>query len=161
MNSEEKNKGFEVPERYFELSKKKLTEKVAKQHDRNIPSYTLPNAYFEKSKIKILNNISKNTRKKTTVLSLLNYKHVIGVAASLLLLLVISIFNNNTQITEVANKQLKKPILEKKQGIKYSATLSKKDKMLAIFSDDTSSDELIDDFLLNDEIAFNEDENDF
>ncbi len=154
MTSKNKHQGFEVPKGYFENNKNTILDAISKEKHSEESNFNVPEDYFKTSKKEILDNI-KTSKKETPVVSLFKNRIIIGIAASVLLLLTFTFYQQNTQSTPkiVETAPLKDPLLNKKEGIQHSTPLSKKDKMLAIFVDDTASDELINDFLLEEEIA--------
>ncbi len=155
MNSNNTPKGFKVPKGYFEDNKTKILENIGNVlHEITEDNFSVPENYFETSKRDILNKI-KTEKQQPKVISIFNYRIAIGIAASLLLLFTLTFVNQKQPETNtIATKQLQDPVLNQKEGIKHSLPLSKKDKMLAIFvEDNTTEDDLIEEFLLEDEIA--------
>lgn len=154
MTSKNKHQGFEVPKGYFENNKNTILNAISKEKPSEESNFNVPEDYFETSKKEILDQIEEQ-KKQAPVISLFKNRIITGIAASVLFLLAITFYLQLTQDTPqiVENTPLTDPLLNQKENIHHSIPLSKKDKMLAIFVDDIASDELINDFLFEEEIA--------
>ncbi len=145
--------GFSVPNGYFKENKTailKSTEPTITNKSKTDLGFSTPNKYFANSETTILKSVKpSNTsifyKYKST------FKYGLAIAASILLLIVISTnfssLNPNTKIVTT---------LSKKTETNLDSTLFyKNDPLLSIYLDDNYSEEYLDEFALED-LVFSE-----
>lgn len=116
--------GFKVPEDYFENLEDHLLS-TAKLKDKNSTSgFKVPDNYFESFEDRLLQKVSK--QKETKVISLFRKKHMLyaaGIAASILLLFNLSIFDNQTSWDDIDTETAENYVINENIGSYEIASL--------------------------------------
>lgn len=107
--------GFKVPKGYFENFEDNLMAKIEAEEAIGVskPGFDIPKDYFETIENRIVANITE--KKDSKVISLLNRKTIVyisGVAAAILLLFSLSIFDNEVLIEDIEVAAVEDYILE-------------------------------------------------
>ncbi|WP_299887608.1 hypothetical protein [uncultured Lacinutrix sp.] len=86
-----KNSGFKVPENYFSKLEDSIITEVKLKNSANNTGFKIPENYFDEFEVPI--------KKETKIISLFNRKNIItisSIAAAIVLLFSLNIFNNKT-----------------------------------------------------------------
>ncbi len=110
-----KSTGFKVPKDYFENFEDSLFEKMNTQKTIGVSQtgFEVPKDYFENIEDRILDNVKD--KEETKVISLFNRKTVVyisSIAAAVLLLFNLSIFNSTVTVGDLETATVENYILE-------------------------------------------------
>lgn len=111
-----KSTGFKVPKMYFDAFENNLLSKIDKEENIlnvNSTGFKTPKGYFDSLEERIIQNTSN--KKETKVISLINKKTVVfisSIAAAVLLLFNLSIFENNITFGDIETETVQNYIID-------------------------------------------------
>jgi len=146
-----KQSGFKVPKGYFE----NLEDSILNPSELNISikdsGFKVPDNYFEGLEFKILNTVTNES--ETKVISLFNKKIVIAslsIAATILLLFNLSIYNSQVTFDSIDNEVLENFVLNEAFESSDIASLITNDSEFSnAFIEESLSDEILETYLLD------------
>lgn len=147
-----KSHGFKIPEGYFESFDEKILEKSNKEPSLKTmeSGFNIPKNYFKTVEDIILNEVTEQNNVK--VISLFNKKNIIyitSIAAAILLLFNLSIFEKNPSFDNLDTETVENYFLnENISTYEIAAVLSDEDLNNVISIDFNFEEENIEDYLL-------------
>ena len=149
-----KQSGFKVPKDYFENLEESLLNSSEINIDIKESGFKVPDNYFDKVETSILNKTSNKT-KETRVISLYNKKTLItslSIAATILLLLNLSIFDKQITFDSIDNAALETFVLnEELESLDIARLISNDNELSNSLLPDSVSDTYLESYLLDSE----------
>ncbi|KAB1069408.1 hypothetical protein F6U93_03595 [Tamlana haliotis] len=151
----DKSTGFKVPEGYFDALDDKIMSQIKNASPLNAvmeSGFEIPKDYFNTVEDNILAGIEKQ-EKQTPVIPLFSKKTILfasSIAASVLLLFNLSVFENKPTFDSLDTQTVENYILNEKISTSELASLFSDEELdESIFSESDIDDEHIEDYLLN------------
>ncbi len=150
-----KSSGFKVPNAYFDTFEKKILNNIDEAHSLNnikSTSFKVPENYFDSIETRITERISEEVQ-ETKVISLINKKTVIyisSIAAAILILFNLSIFDNNPSFDNLETETVENYILDENISSYEMASLFSTDQLHeSDFIEHEFDEENLKEYLLN------------
>lgn len=146
-----KKTGFKVPEDYFDNLENTIFSHVKLKEQATNSGFKTPENYFETLENKIINTVSKNkTSKVISLFSKRNLVYISGIAAAILLLFNLSIFQKESNWSRLNTKTVENYIIdEQMSSYEIASLLSDEELIEENFTNHDFKDENIESYLLD------------
>ena len=149
-----KSTGFKTPDNYFESFEDKLYERLTKKESiKGIENsgFKVPKDYFNTVDNRILSNLKSEDKPVIKLKTRANFYYVVGIAASLILL--VAIFFNNGQTEEILTAEMVEAYFEESDlsGYDLAELITETDLVEEDFTiiETTYEEENLESYLLN------------
>lgn len=147
-----KESGFEIPKGYFDSLEDTIISNIKLKELSSESGFKTPDNYFDSLEETILSKISE--KENTKVISLFTRQNIVylsGIAAAILLLFNLNIFNNDSLDWNLDTETVENYIIDENISSYEIASLLNEDELIENnFSQHSLSDETIETFILND-----------
>jgi len=149
-----KNTGFKTPNNYFDAVEDNIMDAIQQENNLNLSKKTgfkTPDNYFETIEDAVINKLNKKDNSK--VIKLFNKRNLIyasSIAAAILLLFNLSIFNREVTFDSLDTQTVENYIIS--EGIdsyELAALLTESEFLEVDFLDETIADETLESYLLD------------